>query len=129
MEDNSFIYVIIYCSSSKFHSNLHFESKVLEKFPSFYEKMVKNWQKYFFAPPTTPSCILSQFLWYDSYIKIGKKAVYSKTFSTRNNKIVYLKIFSTKNINLITKLFNSDGSLKNWNLYSSLVSAIDHLLT
>ena len=62
-----------------------------------------NWKKYFIASPITPSCVLSQFLWYNSYIKI-------------DNKAVYLKFFSTKNINFITQLFNTDGSVKNWNI-------------
>ena len=55
------------------------------------------------APPITPSCVLSQFLWYNSYIKI-------------DNKAVYLNFFSAKNINFITQLFHSDGSIKNWNI-------------
>ena len=62
-----------------------------------------NRKKYFFASATTPSCVLSQFLWYNSYIKI-------------DNKAVYLKLFSTKNVNFITELFNTDGSVKNCNI-------------
>ena len=33
--------------SFKFHSNPHFESKVLKDFPSFYEQMLMNWKKIF----------------------------------------------------------------------------------
>ena len=62
-----------------------------------------NWKKYFIASPITPSGVLSQFIWYNSYIKIDSKAV-------------YLKSFSTKNINFVTQLFNTDGSVKNWNI-------------
>ena len=51
----------------------------------------------------TTSGVLSQFIWYNNYIKI-------------DNKAVYLKFFSTKNINFITELFNTDGSGKNWNI-------------
>ena len=47
--------------SFKFRSNLHFESKLLKDFPSFYKKTLKNWNKYFIASPITPSCVLSQF--------------------------------------------------------------------
>ena len=57
-----------------------------------------SWKKYFIAPLIPPCSVLSQFLWYNSYIKI-------------DNKAVYVKLFSTKNI-----LFNTDGSLKNWNI-------------
>ena len=60
-----------------------------------------NWEKYFIASPITPYCVLSQSLWYNSYIKIDYKAV-------------YLKFFSAKNINFKTQLFNTDGSVKNW---------------
>ena len=55
------------------------------------------------APPIALSCVLSLFLWYNSYIKIDSKAV-------------YLKFFSVKNINVITQLFHSDGSVKNLNI-------------
>ena len=48
--------------SFKFHSNLHFESKLLKDFQSFYKQMLMNWKKYFITPLITPSCVLSQFL-------------------------------------------------------------------
>ena len=57
-----------------------------------------NWKRYFIASPMTP-CVLSQFLWCNSYIK-------------SDNKTVYLKFFSRKNINFITQLFNTDGQSK-----------------
>ena len=66
--------------SFKFHSNLYFESKLLKDFPSFYKQMLINWEKYFIASSITPSCFLSQFLWYNSYIKTDDKAVYLKLF-------------------------------------------------
>ena len=61
-----------------------------------------NLKKYFISSPITPSGVLSQFIWCNSYIKI-------------DNKTVYLKPFLTKNINFIAQLFNTDGSVKNWN--------------
>ena len=60
-------------------------------------------EKYFIASTITPPYVLSQSLWYNSYIKI-------------DNKAVYLKFFSTKNINFVTQLFNTDGSVKNWKI-------------
>ena len=89
--------------SFKFHSNHHFESKLLKGFPSFYKQMLVNWKKYFMGSPVTPSCVLNQFLWYNSYIKIHSKAA-------------YLIFFSAKNINFIAQLLHSDGSVKNWNI-------------
>ena len=78
--------------SFKFHSNLHFESKLLKDFPSFYKQILMNWKKYFLASPITPSWVLSQFLLYNSYIKIDSKAVCLKFFSTKNiNFILILK--------------------------------------
>ena len=61
--------------------------------------MIINW----IQPPIRLSCVLSQFLWYNSSIKTL-------------NKAVYLKFFSVRNINFITQLFYSDGSLKNWKI-------------
>ena len=58
-------------SSFKFHSKHH-----LEHFQSFYKQMQMNGEKYFIRPPITTPCILSQFLWYNSYIKIDNKAAY-----------------------------------------------------
>ena len=61
-------------------SNLHFESKLLKDFPSFYKQMLMDWKKYFTAPPITPPCVLSQFLWYNVYTKTDNKAAYLKSF-------------------------------------------------
>ena len=47
------------------------------------------------GPPTIPSCVLSQFLWYNSYIKIHNKAVYLKFFSAKNIPSKYLLVFRT----------------------------------
>ena len=82
-----------------------------------------NWKKYIIALAKTPSCVLCQFLWHNSYINI-------------DNKAVYLKFFSTNSINFITQLFHSDGSAKNWNILKSeyvlqnslLVVKVHHLL-
>ena len=50
----------------------------------------------------TPSCIGSQFLWFNNYITI-------------NNNSVHFKEFSSHNINFINQLFTSEGEFKNWN--------------
>ena len=47
------------------------------------------------GPPTIPSCVLSQFLWYNSYIKIHNRAVYLKFFSAKNIPSKYLLVFRT----------------------------------
>ena len=53
-----------------------------------------------------PCCILSHILWYNIYIK-------------NDNKVVYLNFFQAKNINVITQLFYSDGSFKNWKILNT----------
>ena len=37
--------------SFKFHSTLHFESKLLKDVPCFYKQILMNWKKYFIASP------------------------------------------------------------------------------
>ena len=49
----------------------------------------------------TPSCIFSQFLWYNKYITI-------------NNKPIHLKSFSNKDINFVCQLFHDFGIAKSW---------------
>ena len=70
--------------------------------------MIINW----IQPPIRLSCVLSQFLWYNSYIKTL-------------NKAVYLKFFSVRNINFITQLFYLDGSLKTWKILKTEYSFQD----
>ena len=62
--------------SFKFHSNFHFESK-LKGFPSFHRHPFTNELENLFncTPPKTLSCVLSQFLWYNNYIKTDNKAI------------------------------------------------------
>lgn len=49
----------------------------------------------------SPSCIKSQFLWFNKEIKI-------------DNKPFCFKDVSEKNINFITQLYKPDGKLKQW---------------
>ena len=48
-----------------------------------------------------PSCILSQYLWYNRSIQVDNSSVY------------FLK-FSEKNINYVSQLFSDNGSIKQW---------------
>ena len=48
-----------------------------------------------------PSCILSQYLWYNANIQIDKTSIH---FSR----------FSEKNINYVSQLFNNNGLIKKW---------------
>ena len=53
------------------------------------------------STPEVPSLVSSQFLWYNSYIKI-------------DNKVVCYKDFADKNINYVSDLFDENGELKSW---------------
>ena len=48
-----------------------------------------------------PSCILSQYLWYNRRIQVDNSSVYSLNFSE-------------KNINYVSQLLNDNGSIKQW---------------
>ena len=48
-----------------------------------------------------PSCILSQYLWYNANIQVDKTSI---QFSR----------FSQKNINYVSLLFKNNGSIKQW---------------
>ena len=86
-----------------FHSNLSFKKKLIKSFPSFYKEILLNWKTFFSKTPGTPSSILSQFLWYDIYIQIDEGDV-------------HLSKFSQNNLNIVSQLFNTNGSIKTWYL-------------
>ena len=49
-----------------------------------------------------PSCILSQYLWYNANIQIDKTSIFN------------FHSFSKKNIHYVSQLFNNNGSIKKW---------------
>ena len=59
---------------------------ILEKVESIVESIVES------RKPEIPSCILSQYLWYNENIQVDKNSV-------------YLVRFSEKNINYVSHLF------------------------
>ena len=59
-------------SSFKFHSNLFFKRNKVKFFPSFYKEFFLYWKKYLTRKPEIPSCILSQYLWYNENIQVDK---------------------------------------------------------
>ena len=88
-------------SSLKFHSNLFFKRNKIKFFPSFYKEIFLYWKKYLTRKAEIPSCILSQYLWYNENIQVDKNSI-------------YLVRFSEKNINYVSQLFGPDGSIKKW---------------
>ena len=57
--------------SFKFHSCLSFDHK-LPKFPKFCKNILFQWSSSFSASSELPSCILSNFLWFNKHILIEK---------------------------------------------------------
>ena len=92
--------------SFKFHSNLHFERKLLKDFPSFYKQILMNWKKKNYGTSYNTFLRFKPVFMDSSYIKI-------------HNRAVYLSSFSANNINFITQLFHSDDSVKNWNIFKT----------
>ena len=71
-------------SSFKFHSNLFFMRNKIKFFTSFYKEIFLYWKKYLSKKPEIPSCILSQYLWYNENIQVYKNSIYLVLFSEKN---------------------------------------------
>ena len=83
----------------KFHNNIDLSNDILSKFSYFYQDISVKWINNYSAKPTFPSMILSEFIWFNSDIK-----VYSKP--------VQFSFFSDKNLNFIGQLLNDNGNIK-----------------
>ena len=85
----------------KFHSNLQIPSDLICTFPTFYQDIITSSGNYYTSPPTLPSTISSQYLWFNTFIKI-------------ENRVVYYKEFSDNQINYVCDFFDRNGNLKSW---------------
>ena len=83
----------------KFHNNINISIHSFSKFPSFYQDILIKWINNYTAKPTLPFMILSEFIRFNSDIKV-------------DNKPVNFSFFSDKNV--IGQLFNDSGSMKSW---------------
>ena len=88
-------------SHFKFHSNHLFNISCVNDFPSFYLGIICNWKKYLSTNPETPSCILSQYLWFSKFINV-------------DNSYVNFTNFSNKSINFVSDLVNENRNFKSW---------------
>ena len=84
-----------------FHSNLSIPNKTINSLSSYYKDILNSWCKYYSCTPKVSSLVFSQFLWYNSYIKIDKEVV------------CYKKI-ANKKINFVSDLFDENGEFKSW---------------
>ena len=73
----------------------------LNFFPSCCKEIFLYWKNYLTRKPEIPSCILSQYLWYNENIQVDKNSI-------------YLVQFSEKNINSVSQLFRPECSIKRW---------------
>ena len=73
----------------KFHNNIDINNEVLSKFPSFYQDIFIKWINNFTSKPTVPSMILSEFIWFNSNIKVDSKPVH------------FFFFYSDKNLNFV----------------------------
>ena len=85
MESNTTILVDKHLGKNfKFHNDFDINNDILSKFPSFYQDIFIKWINNYTAKPTFPSMILSEFIWFNSNIKVSSKPVHFCFFSDKN---------------------------------------------
>ena len=84
----------------KFHNSIDIDKALLTKFPIYYQEIFHKWKQNYTFLSKTPSSMLSEFLWFNSCIKIDKKSV-------------HFQAFSQKGLNFVGQLF-INGKLKTW---------------
>ena len=95
-------YISLYLGKNfKFHSSLEIPLNILDNFPTYYKNLMQCWIKHLSKPPITPSAVASQYLWFNTNIKVDKK-------------VVFYKEFSDKQVNFLTDLFDVYGKQKPW---------------
>ena len=73
-----------------------------------------NWSTYFVPNSEVPSCIQSNYLWYNRHLLI-------------HNRPVYLHSFADKNVNSIDNLLDASGKFKSWNELKTVFTLADNL--
>ena len=96
----------------KFHFNLSFDIRSLEKFPKYYKEMFNNWAKHLLSPVTLPSAIVSQCIWFNKKIQIDKKSVYFSSFAENG-------------LNFVGQLFDGNGKLISWEVLKTQFNLLD----
>ena len=87
MENYSFDVNNLFGKNFKFHSNLNFPKNTLSYLPSFYKNILKLWSKYYSNELFLPSIIVSQYLWFNSSIRIDKKINFVNDLIKGNGKL------------------------------------------
>ena len=91
-------------SRQHFFPNLSIENISVRKLPTFYKDMVKSWIAISQSNPHSISLILSQSLWYNSFIKIGAKPL-SPSFLCLKQPLFLKDVFDTNGAFLAWDVF------------------------
>ena len=75
--------------------------KVTKQSFSHLREIILYWKNHLAMMTEIPSCILSQYMWYNANIQVDKTSI---QFSR----------FSEKNVNYVSQRFNNNGSIKKW---------------
>ena len=68
------------------NSNLNIPKNTLSYFPRFYKDILKLWSIYYSNQPSLPLTIVSQYMWFNSFIKI----VFHRKFLGKKNKFLLM---------------------------------------
>ena len=82
-----------------FHNNIDLSNHILSNFSSFYQDLFIKCINNYTPKPTHPTMILSEFIWFNSNIKVDSKPVHFSFFSNKN---------------FIGQFFNDNGKTKTW---------------
>ena len=83
-----------------FLPNLDITANRIKDVPVFYQNIIKHWNEISQSPPQTPLMVLSESLWFNSFIKIDNMSI-SPSFCGVNQSIFMCDLF-TDNGNFIT---------------------------
>ena len=67
----------------KFHNNIDISNGIVSKLSSIYQGIFIKWINGFTSKPTLPSMILSEFIWFNSNIKVDSKPLHFSFFLTK----------------------------------------------
>ena len=83
-----------------FGKSFKFYAYLSSPFPKFCRNILFQWRYSLFASSKLPSCILSNFLWFNKHILIEEKF------------IILFRYFSEKVLNFVYQLFDENGNVK-----------------
>ena len=91
-----------------------FPLSLVNSFPELYKQILINWSTYFVSNSEVPSCIQSDYLWYNRHLLI-------------DNRPVYLQSFADKNVNFLDNLLDGSGNFKSWKELKTEFNLPDYL--